>query len=65
MEALKNLSLEVPIGSKVALLGPNVAGKSTLLHHLNGLKIPNEGSVKIIGSSLTKKLLPPFVTKWA
>lgn len=54
-DALKNLTLQIPHGAKVALLGPNGAGKSTLLHHLNGLKIPNEGSVTIMGNALTKK----------
>jgi len=54
-EALKNIDLNIPIGAKVALLGPNGAGKSTLLHHLNGLKIPHEGSINILGNRLTKK----------
>lgn len=54
-EALKNVSLQIPIGKKVALLGPNGAGKSTLLHHLNGLKLPEEGSIEVMGVPLTKK----------
>ncbi|GAE24886.1 ATPase component CbiO of energizing module of cobalt ECF transporter [Halalkalibacter wakoensis JCM 9140] len=53
--AIENISLEIPIGSKVALLGPNGAGKSTFLHHLNGLKLPQEGSVNIMGIPLSKK----------
>ncbi|MBM4765220.1 ATP-binding cassette domain-containing protein [Bacillus sp. B15-48] len=53
--ALNNITLMIPIGAKVALLGPNGAGKSTLLHHLNGLKIPQEGSIKIMGTPLMKK----------
>ncbi|UJL45247.1 ATP-binding cassette domain-containing protein [Virgibacillus sp. NKC19-16] len=57
-DALKNLTLQIPHGAKVALLGPNGAGKSTLLHHLNGLKIPDEGSVTIMGNPLTKKTAP-------
>lgn len=58
MDALKDLTLHIPHGAKVALLGPNGAGKSTLLHHLNGLKIPNKGSVSIMGNLLTKKTAP-------
>src|SRR5690625_1978957 len=57
-DVLKGLSLEIPIGKKVALLGPNGAGKSTLLHHLNGLKLPSKGTVKIMGNPLTKKSAP-------
>jgi cobalt/nickel transport system ATP-binding protein len=54
-EALKTITIQIPKGAKVALLGPNGAGKSTLLHHLNGLKVPQEGSIKIMGKELTKK----------
>ncbi|WP_096201836.1 ATP-binding cassette domain-containing protein [Bacillus sp. FJAT-45350] len=54
-KAVDRLSLQIPIGSKVALLGPNGAGKSTLLHHLNGLKFPQEGSISIMGIPLNKK----------
>ncbi|MBU8906371.1 ATP-binding cassette domain-containing protein [Desertibacillus haloalkaliphilus] len=54
-KAVDRLSLQIPIGAKVAILGPNGAGKSTLLHHLNGLKLPQEGSVTIMGVPLTKK----------
>ncbi|WP_163970573.1 ATP-binding cassette domain-containing protein [Oceanobacillus halotolerans] len=58
MEAIKDISLTIPAGAKVALLGPNGAGKSTLLHHLNGLKVPNEGSIHVMGELLTKKTAP-------
>jgi cobalt/nickel transport system ATP-binding protein len=55
LEALKNINIQIPVGAKVALLGPNGAGKSTFLHQLNGLKVPQEGSIKIMGKELTKK----------
>ncbi|MDE5413693.1 ATP-binding cassette domain-containing protein [Alkalihalobacterium chitinilyticum] len=54
-KAIDELSLQIPIGSKVAILGPNGAGKSTLLHHFNGLKLPQKGSVSVMGLPLTKK----------
>lgn len=54
-KAIDELSLQIPIGSKVAILGPNGAGKSTLLHHLNGLKLPQKGTVSVMGIPLTKK----------
>ncbi|MEB1806099.1 MAG: ATP-binding cassette domain-containing protein [Bacillaceae bacterium] len=54
-KAIDELSLQIPIGSKVAILGPNGAGKSTLLHHFNGLKLPQKGTVSVMGIPLTKK----------
>jgi cobalt/nickel transport system ATP-binding protein len=57
--AIDDMSLEIPIGAKVALLGPNGAGKSTLLHHLNGLKLPQHGMVSVMGTPINKK-----TTKW-
>ena len=50
--ALKGVSLNVPKGSRTALLGPNGAGKSTLLLHLNGINLPQQGSVAINGLSV-------------
>lgn len=43
--ALKDISLNIPGGSRVALLGPNGAGKTTLMLHLNGLLRPQQGSL--------------------
>lgn len=54
-KAIDKMSLSIPVGAKVALLGPNGAGKSTFLHHLNGLKMPQEGSITIMGIPLNKK----------
>src|SRR5207249_10885642 len=42
---LKGLSLEVPEGRIVALLGANGAGKSTTLKAISGLLRPEEGEV--------------------
>ncbi|MBZ0277510.1 MAG: ATP-binding cassette domain-containing protein, partial [Anaerolineae bacterium] len=42
---LKGLSLEVPKGSIVALLGANGAGKSTTLKAVSGLLRPENGEV--------------------
>lgn len=43
--ALHNLSLSIPKGKKIALLGNNGAGKSTLFQHLNGILKPTTGQI--------------------
>lgn len=48
--ALQNLSLTIPRGKIIGLLGPNGSGKTTLIKILNGLLIPTEGEVFINGS---------------
>ncbi|WP_062110458.1 thiol reductant ABC exporter subunit CydC [Bacillus niameyensis] len=46
-EAIKNMSLQIPYGSKVAILGKSGAGKSTLLQLLLGVLPPSEGKIEI------------------
>src|SRR3954470_18156863 len=45
--ALDNVSLNVPRGKLVSLLGPSGAGKTTLLRIIAGLEYPDEGSGRI------------------
>jgi cobalt/nickel transport system ATP-binding protein len=53
--ALANLTLSIPQGHRVALLGANGSGKSTLLRLLDGLYFPESGSVSFLGAQLTQE----------
>jgi len=54
IEALKGISLEVPKGKIVTLVGANGAGKSTTLKSIVGLVKPKSGSIDYEGLDLTK-----------
>ncbi len=54
LEVLKNINIEIPNTSSLAILGPNGSGKSTLIKSMLGLVIPNSGNI-IINNQLTHK----------
>ncbi|WP_171212770.1 ABC transporter ATP-binding protein [Ruegeria sp. HKCCA5426] len=51
--ALDNVSMTIPDGAFVVLLGPTGAGKTTTLRMVSGLDKPDEGDVLMNGQSLT------------
>jgi putative ABC transport system ATP-binding protein len=52
LPVLKSITLDVPAGSFLAILGPSGSGKSTLLGLLAGLDKPTSGRVWIDGTEL-------------
>lgn len=53
--ALKGVSLEIPEGEIVAIVGPNGSGKTTFAKHLIGLLKPTRGRVLVYGEDTREK----------
>ncbi len=51
--ALDDVTMTVPDGSFVVLLGPTGAGKTTLLRLFPGLETQDSGDIRIGGQSMT------------
>jgi len=49
---LKNLSLQIPFGEKVALIGESGSGKSALINLMAGLYKPAQGTIDLGGQTL-------------
>lgn len=47
--ALRDIHLDVPAGTSLALIGHIASGKSTLVQHFNGLIRPQQGEVRVLG----------------
>jgi branched-chain amino acid transport system ATP-binding protein len=52
-QALDRVSLEVPKGQIVAIIGANGAGKSSLIRTIAGIEKPRSGSVLLDGRNIT------------
>ncbi len=52
IHVLSNLTLQVPTGEFLALMGPSGSGKSTLLNLIGGLDRPTKGTVEVAGDRI-------------
>ncbi len=53
--SLKNINLEVPMGTIVGLVGENGAGKTTLINSILNITKPDKGEVEILGLNNNSK----------
>jgi branched-chain amino acid transport system ATP-binding protein len=54
VQALLGVSMEVPRGKIISIIGSNGAGKTTLLNTICGLVRPKSGSIKFEGQDLSR-----------
>ena len=62
VEALRNITLSIEAGERVALVGPNGCGKSTLLRTLHGLLPIASGQRRVPQASRIAMLFPVSYT---
>ena len=54
--ALEDIDLEINEQNEfIAIVGKTGSGKSTLIQHMNALKLPTKGNVKIFDNVITPK----------
>ena len=55
VEALRGVSLEVAEAEKVVVIGPSGSGKSVLIRCINGLEVPDSGTIVVDGMNLSDR----------
>jgi macrolide transport system ATP-binding/permease protein len=53
VQALDDVSLDVPEGQFISIMGPSGSGKSTLLYMLGGLDRPTDGTIEVAGQDVS------------
>lgn len=54
-EALKDITLSLPAGCMIGLIGPDGVGKSSLLALLSGAKVVQQGTLTVLGGDIANK----------
>ena len=54
VNAVRNVNLRIESGEAVALLGPNGAGKTTLVEMIEGVQLPDSGTIQIFEKTWVK-----------
>lgn len=63
--ALRNVSLSIPTGSRVGILGTSGSGKTTLLRCIAGLETPDAGMISLGGRVVFDGNVGQVVDPWA
>ena len=50
--ALADLSLDIPVGRRVGLIGPDGVGKSSLMALITGARIMQQGHIEVLGGDI-------------
>ncbi len=53
--ALDNITLNIPAGQMIGMIGPDAAGKSTLLGLIAGVKIIQQGHIFVLGGDMASQ----------
>lgn len=61
-DSLENITIEIPAGKKIGIIGSSGGGKSTLVGVLSGLLYPSSGMLLVDGEPLTPPRAAAFAT---